>query len=258
MKDANGSRRAGRGFTLIELLVVIAIIALLLSLLTPSLQQAKQLAVRVRCQGTEHSIAMALVGYTSEFDGQFPVTAPYWCYSPFDAGPPAWYNGNGTVEVFCEGIGEHLNRDGGELQCAGAIAYHATLHANVGWGIPRTLPTYAVNRTIVPWNPHLEPHGLPYWSECAKRVSKVANTQRTWTFADGDWRGSFSAMDAHNSYLGGQPRFYWEPHMGGVNVVYLDGHAAWVSADQNAHPSDWGPDGPPWADMESAWGPMWK
>ena len=62
------SRRT-KAFTLIELLVVIAIIALLVSILIPSLRQAKELAHRVACAANLRSMHQALTLYGEDFDG---------------------------------------------------------------------------------------------------------------------------------------------------------------------------------------------
>ncbi len=59
-----------KGFTLIELLVVIAIIALLVSILLPSLTKAKELAKLTVCATNERSIGASAHMYMSDFDGQ--------------------------------------------------------------------------------------------------------------------------------------------------------------------------------------------
>ncbi len=60
------------GFTLIELLVVIAIIALLVSILMPSLQQAKVLAGVAACQNQMHALGIGILQYTNECNDFLP------------------------------------------------------------------------------------------------------------------------------------------------------------------------------------------
>jgi prepilin-type N-terminal cleavage/methylation domain-containing protein/prepilin-type processing-associated H-X9-DG protein len=65
------------GFTLIELLVVVAIIALLVSLLVPSLGRAKAIVHSAKCKTNMHHVTMALGVYQAEYDYYFPVSYLY-------------------------------------------------------------------------------------------------------------------------------------------------------------------------------------
>ena len=107
-----------KAFTLIELLVVIAIIAILVSILMPSLSKAKEIARRSSCALQMRTIGLASLMFATDRDSFLPVVFPgpgVWAHADnYDpGGPPMWLKMLWPAEDYASGTYKDRRNVGG-------------------------------------------------------------------------------------------------------------------------------------------------
>ena len=96
------------GFTLVELLVVIAIIGILIGLLLPAINAAREAGRRAKCQNQLKQLSLAMINFESNRGG-FPSMAMGWVgHALHNGGAGQWYDDHGWYSQ----IGEFIEEKG--------------------------------------------------------------------------------------------------------------------------------------------------
>ncbi len=247
-----------RGFTLIELLVVIAIIALLVSILLPSLAQAKEQAHKAVCANNLRGVAQAYATYGLEnndvrlapwdrgfywtlhnsWPRQWFYVISYWVTGHtvssrklvYDASIPGWWQ---PEDQEYDDLHPYMmgNKQVAALFCPKSLALDETFFGTVAY-------------SAVACAQKQYPHGKYYSRDGYINMQTQTHPQQTvflmdmheWQESNGSWR-----PDAWFDPSRNVPRDQWrhrplDPHLGTSNYAFLDGHVGSSAADDL---SDW-------------------
>ena len=227
-KSNSSPSRKPEGFTLIELLVVIAIIALLLSILMPSLNKVKEMARTIMSQNNLKNGMLSTRMYTNDYDGQLPGIFPgYWWKL---IGPYTGYkdssgeDGFGVHVLKCPSAKKDANRTYGAL-------YPTVFRHEPGYyaGIDKSANLDKIPSKVMILGDH---YGKDWGAGDGYSAFAVIYHPMGWKF---DWDESGNGINdtALTALTGGGPYNGWYPrHAGKGCLIFADGSSRPVSIDE--------------------------
>lgn len=234
--------RSNVGFTLVELLVVIGIIALLISILLPALNNAREKANQVKCASNLRTMGQAMVMYTNQwkfFPGHAATTLPN---GPSDQAFAVWPARLRNMLNKDQGVFHCPSRDS-EFEWSRATSTPGGLYAvdfHSGWGY--NAGELLLNRNRTPFS-----YGYNDWGAVPPGTSagglnkglggdlnfgvkskelKSARVKRSAEMIaiadntpDRDWDLAIDPLN-NKEYPG-------KIHNKGANILFCDGHVQW-------------------------------
>lgn len=237
-------RQSLHGFTLMELLVVISIIALLLSILAPSLGLVKERARRTICGSNLKQMVLAGIMYAQDHNGRFIYKESGGTWQPH-----IWWelhkSANFDYRVFFEGYldGYKLKKRGvwtkGYDHAPKAMFCPSAITKELGYG--KTWP-YSPTSSWAPFQTSYQYFNLGFyenirnqasWLSFAKMPLTATAKSSTPLFGDlmeyRDLDGGF--WRAANHFKNGFKEWDYEGEPEGMNSACVDGSVRWYKYD---------------------------
>jgi prepilin-type N-terminal cleavage/methylation domain-containing protein/prepilin-type processing-associated H-X9-DG protein len=233
---AGGSAAGGSaaGFTLVELLVVIGIIAILMAMLLPALNRAREEARRTNCASNLKTAGQALMMYANENKGKLPqhLGNSYWLFDiplgtrddmvKYGCPRPAFYCPSNEIQQNDDRLWNYPTGDPG-----------SSFHSATGY-------QWLFKRPNAPMPPFLD--NRPYVERITQKIDVLIGS-RVITLAGSDIElgtdmvnstgAPRSSSENFTGARGGHNESHWTSHLrnnkkaAGGNILFLDGHVSW-------------------------------